>query len=32
LPESLRRARAALDTTDPVAFAVATAFSCYGGG
>ena len=32
LPEALCHARAVLDTSDPVAFALAAAFTCYGGG
>lgn len=32
LAESLRRARSAVDVTDPVGFVAGTAFSCYGGG
>jgi hypothetical protein len=32
MPESLRRARRALDVNDPAAFVASTAFACYGGG
>lgn len=32
LAESLRRARSAVDVTDPAGFVAGTAFSCYGGG